>query len=63
MKVLQSERKEAKAESDSALERLRVTVAEQSKDIVKFIATMSVGIVVSLSVILGGFIALLQFYK
>ena len=63
MEVLQSERKEAKAESDSALERLRVTVAEQSKDIVKFIATMSVGIVVSLSVILGGFIALLQFYK
>ena len=73
MKVSQAERKEAKAESDSALERLRVTMAdhnakvaeyhakmaEQSKDIIKFIATMS-GISVA---VLGAFIALLQFYK
>ena len=66
MKVSQAERKEAKAESDSALERLRVTVAdhnakvaEQSKDIIKFMATMS-GIIVA---VLGAFIAILQFYK
>ena len=70
MKVLQSERREAKAESDSAIERLRATIAEhnaktaeQSKDIIKFMATMSGIIVVSLSVILGGLIALLQYFK
>ena len=66
MKVSQAERNKAKAESDSALERLRVTITdhnakmpEQSKEVIKFIATMSVGIVA----ILGVFIAFLQFYK
>ena len=59
MKILQVEREKAQAESDSAIERLRVTIAEQSKDVIKFIATMSVGIVA----VLGAFIAILQFYK
>ncbi len=66
MRISQAERREAKAESDSAFERLRVTiadhnakVAEQSKEVIKFVATMSVGIVV----VLGAFIAFLQFYK
>ena len=76
-KEAKAERREAKAESDSAFERLRADnqtalerlrvsmaehnakVAEQSKDIIKFIATMSVGIVA----VLGAFIAFLQFYK
>ena len=94
MKVLQAERKEARAEKETALsrnhatttdvlamnrnaierlradnataiEQLRVTIAEhnakiaaQSKDIIKFIAAMAVGIVV----VLGGFIAVLRFF-
>ena len=70
MKVSQAERREAKAESDSALERLRTTMAdynakmeERSNEVIKFTATMSGVIVVSLSVILGGLIALLQYFK
>ena len=65
MEVLQTDRKQAKAESDSAFERLRAAmaehntkIAEQSKDMVKFISTMAVGIVV----VLGGFIAVLRFF-
>ena len=63
MRISQAERREAKAESDSAIERLRVSMAEQFKDVIKVIATMSGIIVVSLSVILGGLIALLQYFK
>ena len=63
MRISQAERKEAKAENDSALERLRVTMADHNADIIKFIATMSGLVVVSLSVILGGLIALLQYFK
>ena len=63
---MEADTKVSQAESDSALERLRVAVAdhnakmaEQSREVIKFIATMSVGIVA----ILGAFIAFLQFYK
>ena len=70
MKVSQAHREQAKAENDSAFERLRADmerhnaeqnekIAEQSKDMIKFTATMSVGIVV----VLGAFIAFLHFYK
>ena len=102
MKVLQAEREKAKAENDSAFERLRVDMErhnseqnakiteqnakiteqsakiteqntkmaeqdakmeERSKEVIKFIATMSGVVVVSLSVILGGLIAFLQYFK
>ena len=62
MKVLQAEREKAKAESDSALERLRVTMAEynakmeeRSKEVIKFTATTTGLIIAVLGVLIAAF--------
>ena len=47
------------AEQSAKITEQNTKMAEQAKDMVKFIATMAVGIVV----VLGGFIAVLQFFE
>ena len=59
MKTMKAENEAALAKNESAIDRLRTTIEGQSKEVIKFVATMSVGIVV----VLGAFIAFLQFYK
>ncbi|MCY4048697.1 MAG: hypothetical protein OXF24_03830 [Hyphomicrobiales bacterium] len=59
VKTMKAENEAALSKNDAAIDRLRATIEGQSKEMVKFIATMSVAIVV----VLGAFIAFLQFYK
>ena len=58
MRISQDERREAKAENDSALERSRATIAdhnakmeERSEEVVKFTATIT-GVIIAVSGVL-----------
>ena len=58
MKTMKAENESSLAKNEAAIDRLRATIEGQSKDIVKFISTMAAVIIG----ILGGLIALVQFF-
>ena len=53
MKTMKAENEAALSKNDAAIDRLRATIEGQSKEMVKFIATMAVGIVVVLGVLIA----------